>query len=233
MAEITCVDGSRLGVHPVAVLDRQRLPYEVTLRLTRDGAEFGVVGERCGYFLDTVRGRLVAARAEGSPEADRWGLPDRFPGGSVEAGVRAWARDGGRDPADAWSELARYVPRERELFAFRHRDPDDLASTGELRCTVRTEKSWEPEGSRRSRRAAAPVDGSPGRWRLVRRAVLEAWGDLGIGVRAVLDSTALAGFLATLVAEVAEVCAPFDREVADDTDRNADWDAEPVGAASP
>ncbi|MFL6139466.1 MAG: hypothetical protein ACJ74O_16915 [Frankiaceae bacterium] len=212
MPEIICVDGSRLGVHPVAVLDRQGLPYEVTLRMTRDGTEFGVVGQRCGYFLDGVRSRLAAARADGSAEASRWPLSDRFPGGSLESGVRAWARDGGRDPADAWSELARYVPRDRELFAFRHRDPDDLDCAGELRCTVRTEKSWEATGGRtRTHGAPVPPHGQPlGQWRLVRRAVVEAWGELGVGVRAVLDSTGLAGFLAGLLGETAQVGAAFD-----------------------
>jgi hypothetical protein len=197
MAEIICVDGSRLGVHPVAVLDRQRRPYEVTWRMTRDGAEFGVVGERCGYLLDGVRARLAAARVDGSAEALRWALPDRFPGGAVESGVRAWARDGGRDPGVAWTELARYVPRDRELFAFRHRDPDDLGSAGELRCTVRTEKSWEAAGA-----ASSSPGGTPGCWRLGRRAIVEAWGDLGVGVRAVLDSSGLDRFLAVLRREV-------------------------------
>lgn len=202
MAEITCTDGSRLGVHPVPVLDRQHLPYEVTLRLTRNGAEFGEVGERCGYFLDNVSAQLACARAEGSGESARWGPDDRFPTSTVESGVRAWAAGGDRDPGAAWDELARYLPRDRELFAFRHRDPDDLCANGELRCTVRTEKAW------------VRGDGGPGggRWRLARRAVVEAWGESGLGLRAVLDSTGLAEFLDRLVAEAGRVSAPRGRE---------------------
>ncbi|MEV4258000.1 hypothetical protein AB0J52_32970, partial [Spirillospora sp. NPDC049652] len=40
-----------------------------------------------------------------------------------------------------------------------------------------------------------------GRWRLARRAVLEAWGAGGRGVRAVLTAGQLAEFLADLLAE--------------------------------
>jgi hypothetical protein len=201
MAELTCLDGSRLDVRPEPVLDRRRVAYEVTLRLRRDGGDFGKVGERCGYFLAGVGDRLAAARADASTRP-RWTLADRFPASAAEDAVRAWAVGRGEEPSPAWSELSRYLPRDRELFAFRRRDPDDLASVGELRCVVQTEKSWVSGG-------AAAAAGR-GQWRLARRAVLDAWGDAGVGVRAILDSSQLARFLAELLAEMAEVGARFE-----------------------
>jgi hypothetical protein len=38
-----------------------------------------------------------------------------------------------------------------------------------------------------------------GEWRLTRRAVIEAWGSGGVGVRAVLTSAELVAFLSTVV----------------------------------
>ena len=122
MAELRCVDGSVLGVLPVPVVDRHGAPYEMTLRLVRDGADFGSVGERCGYFLAATCARLTAA--------------GDFPASNVEGGLRAWAGDVGRDPDAAWVELGRYLPRDHELFAFRRREPDDIASAGSARCTA-------------------------------------------------------------------------------------------------
>ncbi len=200
MAEVRCVGGLRLGVHPVPVLDRDRVPYEVTLALSRDGEPFGTVGERCGYFLAATAARLTAARAEGSATAARWPeFDDRFPEPSVEGGLRAWAADEGLDPDATWPGLERYLPRDRDLFSFRHRDPDDIAGSGELRCALHTQKTW-----------VNPTAGSKGRWRLARRAVLDAWGDKGIGLRAVLTSTQLSTFLAEFVAEAAELGCRYD-----------------------
>jgi hypothetical protein len=204
MADLTCVDGSRLGVRPEPVLDRRRVPYEVTLRLSRDGAPFGVIGERCGYFLAGVGDRLAAARRDDSPQGSRWPLADRFPTSAAEVAVRAWAGERGADQSAAWDELARYLPRDRELFSFRRRDPDDLASVGELRCVVETEKAWVAGAERKA-----------GRWRLARRAVLDAWGDGGIGVRAILDSSALARFVGELLGEMASVGASFQSALPD------------------
>src|SRR4051812_5645482 len=72
VAELRCVDGSRLEVIMVPARDRGGTPYEVTLELRRDGRSFGAVGERCGYFLATLARRVTAARADGSPEAGSW-----------------------------------------------------------------------------------------------------------------------------------------------------------------
>ena len=185
MAELTCVDGSVLSVLPEPCRDRDGTPYEVTLRLLLDGHELGAVGERCGFFLAATAARLRAAG------------PDAFPPGSVEGGLRAWAADEDLDPDAAWASLSRYLPRERELFAFRSRDPDDLSVAGELRAVLREERSWVRQ------------DGA-GRWRLRRRAVVEAWGARGTGVRAVVDSAGLLEFLDRLLGECAAVGASYD-----------------------
>lgn len=185
MAKLRGIDGSLLEVCAEPVLDRDGRPYELTLRFDRDGVHFGAVGERCGYFLATTAARLAAAAG--------------FPLSNLEGGVRAWAADAGRDPDAAWSELERYLPRDRELFAFRHRDPDDLGSTGELRCTVQTQRSWED-----------------GRWRIEHCAVVDVWGDRGVGVRAVLTSDELAAFLRALLRDAAELGMDYDLSDAGD-----------------
>ena len=188
MATLTCADGRVLGVVPVPVTDRHGVPYEVTLRMTLDGAPFGDVGERCGYFLAALAVRVAAARAEGSPRPAPGRRRTASRRRTCEGGLRSWARDAGEDPDEAWAAFAHYVPREHELFAFRHRDPDDLLSTGELRAGVRTERVYQPvRGAAVSELGGPP----PGRWRLTRRAVVEAWGSGGQGVRAVLDSGGL------------------------------------------
>ena len=189
MAEVRCVDGSVLSVLPVPVLDREGVPYEATLQLERDGEPFGEVGERCGWFLAATAARLRAAREAGGPDA--------FPPSGVEAGLRAWLADQG-EPETAWPALERYLPRERELFAFLARDPDDVASAGELRLRLRDERRWLPGADGAAER---------GRWSLRCRAVLEAWGSGGTGVRAVLDSTALLVLLDELAAECAQAGA--------------------------
>ncbi len=208
MAEVRCVDGSVLGVHQVPVVDRDDVPYELTLRLTRDGAPYGEVGERCGWFVASTAARLRAAMAEGSSSAARWSSPDdRFPSSSLEGGLRAWADDEGLDVDATWTALERYLPRDRDLFAFRHRDPDDLTSAGELRCSVQTERAWE---------GGDGVLGGGGRWRIACRAVLDAWGDGGVGVRAVLTAPQLASFFADLLAEAAALGCAYDVDEADD-----------------
>jgi hypothetical protein len=189
VAELRCVDGSSLAVRPVPVLDRDGVPYEVTLELLRDGSPFGEVGERCGYFLAGTAGRLRAVRAVD---------PDGFPPSSCESGVRAYAADEGSDPDSTWAAVSRYLPRDRELFCFRARDPDDLGTVGSLRATLEEERTWIP--------------GSPGRWRIDCRAVLEAWGSGGTAVRAVLTSAELEAVLNALVAEFGSVGAQYDVE---------------------
>lgn len=176
MATVTCLDSSVLTVLPEPVRDRDGVPYEVTLCLSRDGVPFGEVGERCGYFLASTAARLRAARREGQ----------EFPPSSLEGGLRAWAVDSDVDPDATWDVLQRYLPRDRDLFSFRARDPDDLTSVGELRATLQLAMHWTARG-----------------WRLRHRAVIEAWGTRGQGVRAILDSDQLLAFLEELVQDFA------------------------------
>lgn len=164
MAEVVCIDGSVLGVVPVPVLDRDGAPYEVTLQLLRDGAAFGHVGERCGWFLAGAAARVRAAHG--------------MPVSTLEAGVRA----GGGD----WERLSPQLPRDRELFAFLAREPDDLPGAGELRVRLRSVRTW-----------------SAGSWQVRHEALLEAWGEDGTGVRALLDREGLLALLDALVEQAA------------------------------
>ncbi len=170
---------------PVPSHDRRGTPYEITLELVRDGGPFGAVGERCGHVLAALSRLLAAARSDDSPQASAWpDIDDRFPDPPLDRALRA---------TGCGHDLGAYMPRERELFAFRYRDRGDLASTGELRCTLRTSCCWiAPRGR------PAPCTGQ---WRVARRAVLDAWGASGRGVRAVLTSGELSGFLTELLRE--------------------------------
>ena len=191
MAQVRCVDGSVLTVSPVPVLDRDGVPYEITLRLLRDGRLLGEVGERCGWFIATTAARLRAARADGGPDA--------FPASSLEAGLRAWAADEQLPADEAWECFERYVPRDRELFAFLSRDPGDLSSAGDLRLTLRTERTW-----------LTIPDSARGYWRVRCLAVLDAWGAGGAGVRAALTSTELLLLLEQLVQDFADVGTAYE-----------------------
>ena len=193
MADVRCVDGSVLQVQPVPVVDRDGVPYEVTLALLRDGEPFGAVGERCGYFLAATAARLRAARAGSVDPAGA------FPVSGVEDGLRAWARDQGREVEATWAVLQRYLPRDRDLFAFRSRDPDDLTAVGELGVRLEVQKHWTPGR-----------DGAAGRWQLRPVADLRAWGSGGLGLRAVLTSDELTAFLDALVVDFAAVGAHYD-----------------------
>ncbi|MGH3388662.1 MAG: hypothetical protein ACRDOO_07275 [Actinomadura sp.] len=53
-----------------------------------------------------------------------------------------------------------------------------------------------------------------GRWRLARRAVIEAWGEGGWGVRAILTSGEFEGFLADLLIEAERAGASY-RDIVD------------------
>jgi hypothetical protein len=184
------VDGSFLEVIPVPSHDRGGRPFEVTLDLVRDGEPFGSVGERCGFHLARLARRLAAARADDSPQAARWpDADDRFPDPPLEQAVRAL-------PA-----VAAELPREPELFSLRYRDRGDLASTGELRCALRTSSFW-PGGQ-------ITTAADHGGWRLARRAIVEAWGAGGRGVRAVVTSGRLHRFLIELLDEAANSGASY------------------------
>src|SRR4029077_11303169 len=65
-----------------------------------------------------------------------------------------------------------------------------------------------PPRQRTGHRLPAPAPASgPGSWRLTRRAVIEAWGAGGVGVRAVLTSAELMAFLDTVLTGLAAVAA--------------------------
>ncbi|MFD1940512.1 hypothetical protein ACFSKW_54555, partial [Nonomuraea mangrovi] len=116
MGGLRCVDGSYLSVTPVVCTDSLGVPYEVTLALHRDGAPYGMVGERCGWLLARLARGVWAARA-GREQAWTWPDPDdRFPG----------------DEPDG------------ELFAFRYRTRSQVVGGGELRCQLRTLPIWVP-----------------------------------------------------------------------------------------
>lgn len=192
MADVSCLDGSVLSVLPVPVLDREGVPYEVTLRLLRDGEPFGTVGERCGWFLARAVARVRAAGGE-------------VPASELEDSVRAWAGDADLDPDRTWSSLQPYLPRDRELCAFRSREPDDLPAVAELRVGLRCERAWQA---------------GTGWWSLRTVAVVDTWGDGGAGVRARLGVDALLRFLEQLLRDCAAVGASYEVTGEPDAARN-------------
>ncbi|MFC4058385.1 hypothetical protein ACFOWE_08770 [Planomonospora corallina] len=186
MGQLRCVDGSCLVVTPVACLDSVGEPYEVTLELRRDGVPYGTVGERCGWFLARLARGVAQARAD---RTGRWPDPDdRFPEPPGRSGPGDGRGEGRRDGC---------ADEDGELFAFRYRSRRGVLDGGELRCRLRTIPVWAP-GER----------GGAGGWRLTRRALLEAWGSGGVGLRAVLTSAELAGFVQELVEEAEECLRP-------------------------
>ena len=169
MAQVRCAGGQVLDVRPVPVLDRTGAPYETTLLLALDGRAFGAVGERCWGALRALAARLAA---------------DAEPAGTAEH-VRAWARDHGQDPDEAWRGLRPHLPRDTELLSLRARDPDDVTSAGELRAVLGHVRTWDDDAG----------------WSGRTEVVLQAWGDDGTGVRAVLDLPGLRALLADLLVE--------------------------------
>jgi hypothetical protein len=139
----------------------------------------------------------------GFPEPRRWPSPGGLPepgarsGGPEAIGVWGVASEhcaaSGRDPAGE-AGRAGFRPSEREYFSLRSRDRDDLPGNGEFRCVLRDSAEWL--GQR-----ALGARGQQGGWRLTRRAVIEAWGADGIGLRAVLTSAELVTFLDTVLRE--------------------------------
>ena len=147
MPDVTCTGGAVLTVRPLPVRARDGVPYEVTLELLLDGAPFGQVGERCGGLLAAEAAALTRSAV---------------PVSTLEAGVLAAGAD--------WAALAPHLPRDRELFALRARDPDDLPCGGALRALLDVVRTWTGRS-----------------WSTRVQVRLEAWGDDGRGVRALLD----------------------------------------------
>jgi hypothetical protein len=174
MGQLRCVDGSILTVTAVACNDRRGKPYEITLDLRRGRKAFASVGERCGFRLAELAASVAAARQD-LAQAAVWPDPaDRFP-------------EPGQAGSPGLSVGAEFRPGEREYFSLRSREPSDLPGSGEFRCVLRDSAEWLGDLRRG--------------WCLTRRAVIEAWGSDGIGVRAVLTSAELVTFLDTVLRE--------------------------------
>lgn len=180
MVELRCVDESILAVTAVACNDRLGVPYEFTLNLRREGKPFASVGERCGFRLTQLAAGVTAAR-EDQAQFAAWPDPDdRFP----EPGQPGQPDQPG---SPGRSRRPGFRPGDREYFSLRSRERSDLPGSGELRCVLRDSAEWLGTGRLG--------------WRLTRRAVIEAWGSDGIGVRAVLTSAELVTFLDTVLRE--------------------------------
>lgn len=186
MGQLRCVDGSLLGVAAVPCRDRLGQPYDLTLELVRDSQPFAIVGQRCGHQFASLAAEVQAARED--PEQVRsWPDPDdRFP---VPGAARL-----GAPAAGGPGEAAMFEPGECEYFTLRSQDRADLPGNGEMRCLLRSTARWQADTGMTS-------GVSRGHWRLRRRAVLEAWGERGTGVRAVLTSAELVAFLDTVLRE--------------------------------
>jgi hypothetical protein len=214
MGELRCVDGSVLSVEAVTCRDKVGRPYEITLNLARDSIPFAAVGQRCGYQLSRLAERVSAARLDPA-QAAAWPDPDdRFPAPLPAVADQVPASDGpepghasgppagsARAGRGSSGRRADYLPGDHEYFALRSRDRGDPPGPGELRCVLRSSAVWLGDCAgvghhHRSPRLAATGHGG---WRLTRRAVIEAWGSGGLGVRAVLTSAELVAFLNTVV----------------------------------
>src|SRR6266516_3746677 len=217
MGALRCVDGSILTVAAVACRDRLGKPYEITLTLARDERQVAAIGERCGFRLARLAA-LVSAAREDPAQAAAWPDPDdRFPEPECEPG-RPPGRAPSRAPGMRGPAVA-CLSGDREYFSLRARERTDLPGEGELRCWLRSSADWlgeagsagQPGKAGSARKQAGGSGGQPGGsagqaggpagWRLSRRAVLEAWGGPGIGLRAVLTSAELVTFLDTVLAE--------------------------------
>lgn len=185
MPDVTCTGGAVLTVRPVPVRARDGVPYEVTLELLLDGAPFGQVGERCGGLLADAAHRLGAVVPVSTPAADVAAAARRLRGpvpvAPLEADGDAVARLHADVPVSTleavvvaaggdWSALAPHLPRDRELFALRARDPDDVPCAGALRALLDVVRTWTGRT-----------------WSTRVQVRLEAWGDDGRGVSALLD----------------------------------------------
>jgi hypothetical protein len=241
MGELRCVDGSVLSVEPVSCHDRAGRPYEITLSLARDSVPFATVGQRCGYQLAQLAERVSAARRDPA-QAAAWPDPDdRFPvpgtSESISRGLPQGLKGGSQRTAGG-------VPGDHEYFALRSRDRVDPPGTGELRCVLRSSAVWLGEcagigqrlaprqraGQRPSARALASGHGN---WRLTRRAVIEAWGAGGVGVRAVLTSAELMAFLDTVLTGLAAAAAADPASVRQASASDLSAGEEPAGTAMP
>jgi hypothetical protein len=230
MGEIRCVDGSILSVVPVACRDRLGEPYEITLELARDRVPFAAVGERCGSRLSHLAAQVSAAR-EDPGQAAVWADPDdRFPepqrwhereptqghgppcGASLESylpGDREYLSLRARDRTDlpGAGELRCCLRASAEWLgddgspAPADAQPADAGQACAVPAGATTAYPGQAGPWQAGPGPAGPGAPRPGHWRLTRRAVIEAWGNGGIGVRAILTSAELVTFLDTVLRE--------------------------------
>ncbi len=221
MGALLCVDGSVLSVSAVNCKDRAGQPYEITLSLARDSVPFAAVGQRCGYQLSRLAECVAAARLD-PEQAASWPDPDdRFPApGAGDGQARRHGRPGaglGHDDHEYFALRARDrgdLSGTGELRCVLLRSSavwlGECAGTGQhLQPDPRSQSDQQVSGGRGTAGPhalpaqrtwpARPPAGGHGRWRLSRRAVIEAWGAGGVGVRAVLTSAELVAFLDTVL----------------------------------
>ena len=172
------------------------LVHEILSRDPSDQVPFAEVGERCGSRLSRLAARVSAAR-EDPDQAAAWADPDdRFPEPESEPGPGCEHEPGPGPGPQCGASLETCLPGDREYLSLRARQRTDLPGAGELRCSLRASAEWLGYGG-----SSAAADARPGRWLLSRRAVIEAWGNAGIGVRAILTSAELVTFLDTVLRE--------------------------------
>jgi len=218
MGALRCVDGSLLSVEAVICRDRVGQPYEITLKLARNSVPFAAVGQRCGYQLSDLAARASAARQDPQQVA-AWPDPDdRFPApatGVLPGDHEYFAlRSHERFDLPESGEL-RCVLRSTAVWvgecvgvaahskaghgrqAGKHGVPRQVGVPGQP--SAPGQGAVPTPADRRSYRTWRHRPGGQGRWQLTRRAVIEAWGAGGVGVRAVLTSAELVAFLDTVL----------------------------------
>jgi hypothetical protein len=225
MGALRCVDGSVLSVQAVACRDSAGQPYEITLSLARNSVPFAAVGQRCGYRFSELAERVSAARLDPEQAATWPNPDDRFPGacGGPEAGCLPCdheyftlrSRDRGDLPGTGelrcvlrstavWQGECMGTGHHREAAAHLRRTHQGAHGSAGQHSGL--QKAGPDAGG--PAQAPGPYavpgqriwparrpSGGPGRWHLTRRAFIEAWGNDGVGVRAVLTSAELVAFL--------------------------------------
>jgi hypothetical protein len=190
---------------------------------------FAAVGQRCGYRFSELAERVSAARLD-PEQAAAWPDPDdRFPGAcsGPEAGCLPCDHEyftlRSRDRIDlpgtgelrcvlrstaVWQGECMGAGHRREVAAHpRHLHHGAHGPAGQHAQCAGPDAGGPAQASgpyavpgQRIWPARRPA-GGPGRWHLTRRAFIEAWGDDGVGVRAVLTSAELVAFLDAVLRE--------------------------------
>jgi hypothetical protein len=186
---------------------------------------FAAVGQRCGHELSELAGRVSAARLDPEQAAAWPDPDDRFPGacGGPEVGCLPCDHEyftlRSRDRSDlpgtgelrcvlrssaVWQGECMGTGHHRETASrlpHRHQGAHGSAGQHPGLQNAGPQAGGPPQApgpyampAQRTWPARRPA-GAAGRWHLTRRAFIEAWGDDGVGVRAVLTSAELVAFL--------------------------------------